>query len=102
MNPNEEERHLQQMLKFIDADGIGILSSKWLVWAFWLLLCGALFCLFQFQKQLGPDLLVGLSCFTGVITGGCMVWHASAVKWPFVRPHLDRASIARRLSELQS
>lgn len=102
MSPKEEQHYLQGMLRSMDGDDLGVITSKWLPWAAWPLLFVSIFLVLHFQRQLGTEVTGGLACLLGVVAGVGMFWHVSAARWPYVRHHLNRESIERRLRELQA
>ncbi|WP_143814365.1 DUF4175 domain-containing protein [Novilysobacter spongiicola] len=102
MKAHEELLYLKHVLMHMDADKPSILASRWLPPVTWLAACAFFIALFQLQHALPPAVFAGLACLVGIVLGALAFWRACTAKWPFVKPHLDRSSIVRRVRELES
>lgn len=102
MKPNEELLYLRHILRHMDGDEYSLITSKRLPWVGWLLSLCYFTLLLQFYHQLGPTIFAILSSVGGAVIGSVFFWRICASKWPYVRPHMDRTSIERRLDEIES
>jgi hypothetical protein len=102
MNSHEELLYLRHVQKHLDADVPSIITNRWLPLVGWLVAVAYFFVLLQFQPRLPALAFLGLSCLAGIVVGALAFWRICSSKWPYVRPHLDGSSIARRVRELES
>jgi hypothetical protein len=100
MNKNEERHLLKQILKTLDGDILRSKAFKWLPWVGWIVLVSHFLLLLKFQLWLGPYWLILLSFLAGAGYAAADIWTRNRPKWKYIVPHLDRASVERRVREI--
>jgi hypothetical protein len=100
MNPLTEKRILLAILRRLDNGHRSWLASPWLSPLLWLLLAGCFFLLFRYAPVIGDLAMILCAALAGNLA--CLVRNRmeSARAWPFIAPHIDKASVERRVSEL--
>lgn len=102
MKAQEELLYLKHILRNLDGDVPSFITSRWLPIAGWLIAVGYFLILFQIQPRISVFVFALLASIAGVIAGALVFWRVCASKWPYVRPHIDRSSVANRVRALES
>ena len=102
MKTQEELLYLKHVLRNLDANVPSFITSRWLPIAGWVFAAGYFLVLFQIQPRISVFVFAFLTSIAGVIAGALAIWRVCASKWPYVRPHIDPSSVARRIRELES
>ncbi len=104
MTPTQEKKLLSVLIKRLDQPGVGVLGGRFFLPSLWVALVFAFTALFQLANRgllLRPTLVVVAASFGAAI--GWVAYYVTSLKqWPMVRPHIDRASIEKRLRELET
>jgi len=101
MTPSQEKKYLVAVLKAIDNGPSKIWLSFWFDLLSWFAVAFIFFVLFQAGNRIHPLLTALVALFVGVLAGFVSFAQLSAKRWSYFRPHVDRNSVVKRLSELE-
>lgn len=102
MTPIEENKYLVAVLKQIDNGPSRFFLSAWLYVVVWFGIALTFFAFFQAGDRAHPVLLALVSAFIGILAGTLSFVQLAAKRWTYLRPHIDRDSVVKRISELQA
>jgi integral membrane sensor domain MASE1 len=102
VSPTEEKKLLACVLARLDQPATSIFATKWLLPVTWLLCVVVLFAAFKLGQYFGQLVLAIVCALLGAFVGVVFFARAAAVQEPIMRAHIDRASITRRLTELDA
>lgn len=102
MTPSQEKKYLVAVLKQIDGGPSPIFQSLWFDVLVWFAVALIFFVLFQVGDRIHSLIFALASLFVGILAGLFGFAQLAIKRWPYFRPHVDRNSVVRRLSELES
>ena len=100
----EEIKVLSQLIKSLDHPDSGIFGSRFILPVLWVVLVFVFTVLFQLTHRglLAQPILVVIAGIAGVLVSWVFFYVPNVRQWPFIRPHISRDSIERRLQELET
>jgi hypothetical protein len=101
MTPTEERIYLAEILKLVDSGAPKALQSSWTGLALWISAAAIFFAIFVAGNRVHPLVSLGISAFVGIAIGAFTLAKLAAKQWPYLRHHVNRESVAGRLSELE-
>ena len=101
MTPSQERKYLRSVLDQLQNGAPWALRSRWVEIALWLATVVILLALFQLGGRLHPYISFSVCVLLGVVLGAFLFWQVAAAQWPFLRPHVSRESVERRIAELE-
>jgi len=104
MTPLEEKKLLIELIKRLDRPGARMLEGRFFLPAIWIVLVSMFTLMFQLasRRLMSEPLLLVVAVLIGTFIGWILFYLAGIKQWPVVRRHIDRASIEKRLQELET
>jgi hypothetical protein len=104
MSPTQERKLLNELIKKLDPQGNGVLGSRLFLPALWVCLVVAFTLMFQLANRglLSEPVLLVVAALIGTLVGWVLFYVTALKQWPVLRQHIDRASIEKRLQELET
>ena len=104
MTHTQERKLLNDLIKKLDHQSIGVLGSRFFLPALWVVLVIAFSLMFQLRSRelLSEPVLLVVAALIGTFIGWLFFYLTALKQWPAIQQHIDRGSIEKRLRELET